>query len=146
MTKNRFEKSVAVAAGVAFLFAAPALTRAQTAQPVAAHAPAAAMPGAQQKNDANVQDDFSALNLTDDQKTAIDKIRKDGASHKETVERDPKLTPEQKDAFLTGYARMQYGMIFRVLSPEQQRQVRQKIIARRAADQAAQKKKQPLPH
>ena len=46
---------------------------------------------------------------------------------------------------LLGYTRMEYGEMFKVLTPEQQKQVRQKIHARRAADQAARQKQNPMP-
>ena len=64
-------------------------------------------------------------------------------SRKETVAKDQKLTGDQKDAMLLGYTRMEYGMIYRVLSPEQKREVSQRIRARKAADQAAQKMQPP---
>ena len=41
---------------------------------------------------------------------------------------------------LLGYTRMEYGMIYNVLSPSQKRQVSQRIRARKAADQAAAQK------
>jgi Spy/CpxP family protein refolding chaperone len=142
MNKNRFAKTVAVAAGLIFLWVAPRLTRAQSASPGPVQTPRTASPGAQAKRDSLPADDFAGLTYTDEQKAEIEKIRLDTKSRKAVVAKDDKLTADQKDAMLLGYTRMEYGRIYKVLSPEQQRQVRQRISARRAADRAA-KKKQP---
>jgi Spy/CpxP family protein refolding chaperone len=143
MNNNRFAKTVAVAAGLIFLWAAPGLTRAQSASPRPAQTSKVAST-AQAKRDSLPPDDFAGLSYTDEQKAEIDKIRLDTKSRKAMVAKDEKLTADQKDAMLLGYTRMEYGRIYKVLSPEQQRQVRQRIHARRAADEAA-KKKQPQP-
>jgi Spy/CpxP family protein refolding chaperone len=142
MNKNRFAKPVAIAAGLIFLWAAPGLTRAQSASPRPVPTSKVASPGAQANRDSLPPDDFAGLSYTDEQKAEIEKIRLDTTSRKAVVAKDEKLTADQKDAMLLGYTRMEYGRIYKVLSPEQQRQVRQRISARRAAHQAA-KKKQP---
>jgi len=139
MKKNRLAKPVAVAAGFIFLLTAPGMARTQSAPPGAFQTPTAVSPGAQDYP----ADDFAGLSFTDEQKAEIDKIRKDSASRKEVVAKDEKLTSDQKDAMILGYARLEYGSIFKVLSPEQQRQVRQKIRARKAAEQATQSKQPP---
>jgi hypothetical protein len=139
MNKNRFAKPVAVAAGFIFLLAAPGLVRTQSTPSGAVQTPTPASPGAQPFP----EDDFAGLSFTDEQKTEIDKIRRDTASRKEVVAKDEKLTSDQKDAMILGYTRLEYSSIFKVLSPEQQRQVRQKIRARKAADPATQSKQSP---
>jgi hypothetical protein len=144
MNKHRFAKPVAIAAGLIFLWAAPGLTRAQSASPRPVQTSKVASAGAQAKRDVLPPDDFAGLTYTDEQKAEIDKIRLDTKSRKAVVAKDEKLTADQKDAMLLGYTRIEYGRIYKVLSPEQQRQVRQRIRARRTADQAAQKK-QPQP-
>jgi hypothetical protein len=144
MNKHRFAKPVAFAAGLIFLWAAPGLTRAQSASPRPVQTSKVASAGAQAKRDTLPPDDFAGLTYTDEQKAEIDKIRLDTKSRKAVVAKDEKLTADQKDAMLLGYTRMEYGRIYKVLSPEQQRQVRQRIRARRTADQTAQKK-QPQP-
>jgi hypothetical protein len=144
MNKHRFAKPVAIAAGLIFLWAAPGLTRAQSASPRPVQTSKVASAGAQAKRDVLPPDDFAGLTYTDEQKAEIDKIRLDTKSRKAVVAKDEKLTADQKDAMLLGYTRMEYGRIYKVLSPEQQRQVRQRIRARRTADQTAQKK-QPQP-
>jgi Spy/CpxP family protein refolding chaperone len=142
MNNNRFAKTVAVAAGLIFLWVAPGLTRAQSASPRSVQISKVAPTGAQANRDSLPPDDFAGLSYTDEQKAEIEKIRLDTKSRKAVAAKDEKLTADQKDAMLLGYTRMEYGRIYKVLSPEQQRQVRQRIHARRAADEAA-KKKQP---
>src|SRR5271169_2225419 len=142
MNKMRFAKPMAVAAGFILLCAAPSLTRAQSASPGPVQAPTAAAPGAQAKADYST-DDFAGLSFTDEQKAEIAKVRLDTKSRKEVVAKDEKFTADQKDAMLLGYTRLEYGMIYRVLSPEQKREVSRRNRARRAADQAAKRKQAP---
>lgn len=143
MNKNRFAKHVAVAAGFIFLFAAPGLTRAQSGPPAPVHTQKVVSHGPQPTKDSLPPDDFAGLNFTEEQKAEIAQIRRNTKSNKDAVVNDEKLTADQKDAMLLGYTRMEYGMVYKVLSPEQQRQVREKVLARRAADQAATKKQPP---
>jgi Spy/CpxP family protein refolding chaperone len=89
--------------------------------------------------------DFDGLNFTDEQKAEIDKIHRETESYKSIVAKDDKLTPDQKDAMLYGYTRLEIGRTFKVLTPEQQKEVRKRILARRAADQSA-PQKQPQRH
>ena len=143
MKKNRFAKPVAVAAGFIFMCAAPGLTRAQSGPSVPMRNATSVSPsGAQSTKKSLPADDFAGLTYTDEQKTEIAQIRRDANSHRDAVLKDDKLTADQKDAMLLGYTRIEYGQIYKVLSPEQQKQVRHRISARQEADQAA-KKKQP---
>jgi len=96
--------------------------------------------GAHPRKPSSLEDDFAALNYTDEQKVEIEKIRQDTKLHRDAVEKDDKLTADQKDAMLVGYNRLEYGMIYKVLTPQQKKQVREKIHARRVADQSAPKK------
>jgi Spy/CpxP family protein refolding chaperone len=142
MNKNRFAKAVAVAVGFSFLIAARGMVRADSTRSAATRTPNAVSQSAQPRRNTSPQDDFAGLNYTDEQKAQIEKIHQDLLLRKGVIVKDDKLSPEQKDAMLVGYARMEYGQIFKVLTPEQQKQVRQRISARRAADQEA-KNKQP---
>jgi hypothetical protein len=101
------------------------------------------VPGAQPKKDSSPQDDFDGLNYTDEQRAEINKIHRETESNKSAVVNDEKLTSDQKNAMLLGYTRMEYGRMFRTLSTEQQRKVRKRILARRAADQQVAQRKQP---
>ena len=143
MNKNRFRKPVAATAGCFFLFVAPGLTLSQSAPPGSARTPTVASPVAQQKKDTPPPDDFAGLQYTDEQKAEIDKIHQETKSHKDVAAKDQKLTADQKDAMLLGYTRMESGRIYKVLTPEQQKEVNQRIRARRAADQATQQKQPP---
>jgi len=91
----------------------------------------------------SLEDDFAGLDLSDEQKSEIEKIRQDTESRRGVVAKDSNLNSDQKNAMIQGYARLEYSQIFRVLTPIQQRVVRQRIMARRAADQAS---KGPQPH
>jgi hypothetical protein len=118
MQKNRVAKSLAVAAQWMFLMAAPGLAPAQSPAPLmvqpSASSPAAADPYAAA---------FSGLTYTDKQKEAIGKIKEDYNSRKAIVQKSDKLDQDQKDAMLTGYTRLEYREIYKVLTPEQQKEV-----------------------
>ena len=140
---NRLAKPVAVATGFILLCAASGMARVQSATPSPMQTPKVASQESQAKKDAAPADDFAGLNYTDEQKAEIEKIHQTTRTNKEAVAKDSKLTPEQKDAMLTGYTRMEYGQIYRVLSTEQKREVQRRIRARRAADHAERIKKAP---
>jgi hypothetical protein len=134
MKNDLFRKSLTAAAGLILLGAV--LTRAQ----IGSHDPA------QSQKDSNrgslPADDFAGLTFSDEQKTEIDKIHRDITARKDAVTNE-RLNSDQKDAMLQGYTRIEYRRVYGVLTPEQQMQVRQKVRARREADQAAQKKQSP---
>jgi Spy/CpxP family protein refolding chaperone len=140
MNKDRFAKAVAVAVGFSLLIAARGTASADSTRSATMRAPNAISQSSQARRNTTPQDDFAGLNYTDEQKAQIERIHQDLLLRKGVIVKDEKLSPEQKDAMLVGYARMEYGQIFKVLTPEQQKQVRQKILARRAADQVAKNK------
>ena len=135
MSKNRLAKPVAVVGGFIFLCAVPGRARAQSAPPGSVQAPKVASSGAQMKRDSLPADDFAGLKYSEEQKTEIDQIQRSTKALMGAVVKDDKLTSDQKNAMLLGYKRLEYGQIYKVLTPEQQRQVRQKITARKAEDQ-----------
>jgi|SRR5579859_6403264 len=140
MNKNQFALSVTAAAGFIFLSAVSGLALDQNGRPVVRQGPATVSRGTQPKVNSSLANDFAGLNYTDEQKAEIDKIHRETEARKETVAKNDKLNTDQKNAMLLGYTRMEYGSIFKVLSPQQQKQIRQRIQARRATDQAGQKK------
>ena len=144
MNKASFPTPAAITA-VLMLLCLPAFARADSARSGAVQTPGAISPSTQPMRAPLPPNDFAGLNLTDEQKAEIDKIHREIESNKSVVAKDEKLTPDQKDAMLLGYTRMEYGRTFKVLTPEQQKEVRQRIQARKAADQSAQKR-QPPPH
>lgn len=91
-----------------------------------------------------MEDDFAGLAYSDDQKSEIDKIHQNTKSHQDVVAKDTQLNGDQRDAMLLGYTRMEYGEIYKVLTPEQKRQVQQKIRARRADQEAAKRHQVPV--
>jgi Spy/CpxP family protein refolding chaperone len=155
MNKNRFAKRLAVAAGFFFLCAAATgLARAQDSPPSPSSPPTPTspvltprkpLPMARSKKAPSAADDFAGLQFTNEQKAKIDQIHQDMKLRTDAVAKDGKLTPEQRDAMLAGYERMERGQVFKVLTTEQQKEVLKKVHARHVAEQDAQKKKQPLP-
>jgi Spy/CpxP family protein refolding chaperone len=145
MRMNRFAKRVAVTVGLFFLSAAPGRTRVQSSPPGTVETPQETSPAAQPKKDTRPADDFAGLKYTDDQKAKIDQIHQDMKSRMDAVVKDEKLSPEQKDAMLEGYRRLERGEVFKVLTPEQQKEVSKKISARRAAEQQEKKQQQSQP-
>lgn len=146
MDKNRFAKRIAVAAGFFLLCAAPGLTCAQSTPPSPAPTPHQPLPAARPKKVARRPDVFAGLTYTDDQKAKIDQIHQDMKSRTDAVVRDEKLSADQKDAMLEGYKRMEQQQVFAVLTPEQQKEVRERVRARRAAEQEEKKKRQSPPN
>jgi hypothetical protein len=146
MNKSRFAKRVAVTAGFIFLGAAAGLTRAQSSPAGPVQTPHRVSPVVRPKKDIRATDDFAGLTFTDDQKLKIDQIHQHFKSRMDAVVKDEKLSPEQKRAMLEGFRRMEIGEVFKALTPEQQIEVRKKVLARRAAEKEEQEKtRQPLP-
>src|ERR1700722_1009568 len=131
MKKKRFAESLNLAAGLILLFAAPASVRAESVPQDAMRAPTPASPATQPKGD-SLPDFFVGLNYTDDQKAEIAQIRKNMDTRRGAVAKDDRLTQDQKDAMTLGYTHLENGEIFKVLTPEQRRQVRQRLQAHRA--------------
>jgi hypothetical protein len=145
MTKTRFAKRVAVATGFFFMCAAPGLTRAQSSPPGPVQTPQGTSPVARPKKATSPTDDFAGLKFTEDQKAKIDQIHQNMKSNLDAVVKDKDLNEDQKEAMLEGFRRMERGQVFKVLTPEQQTEVRKRVLARHAAEQQEHKKQQPLP-
>ena len=140
MKTKRIRKQVTVAAGFLFLWWAPGLAGAQDSAPGSAPPPPLASPETRVKKESNPLDDFAGLTYTDEQKAKIDQIRQTTRQRMDAVRKDEKLTPEAKQAMLEGYQRLEIGELFKVLTPEQQAEIRKKAQARRE-----QQKKQNRP-
>ena len=95
-------------------------------------------------------DDFAGLEFTDDQKSRISKIHEDFKARLDAVIKDDKLSPDQKGAMLQGFERMERGEVYKVLTREQQQEVRKRVLARRAAADREQQERNrqatPTPH
>ena len=145
MNTIRFAKSIAITAGLMILSATPWSVRADSAAHGALQTPTPASRGVQPTTNSALNDDFAGLVYSDEQKAEVAKIHSESERRKGMVAKDDKLTPDQKDAMLLGYTRLEYGEIFKVLTPIQKKLVRSRMQARREADQATRKKQQP-PH
>ena len=145
MKKNGIKKQAAVGAAILFLWCAPELASAQNSASGSAPPPYLASPEARAKKESRPPDDFAGLTFTDEQKTKIDKIRQDTKQRMDAVKKDEKLSPEAKQAMLDGYQRLELGEVFKVLTPEQQKEVRKKAQARRAAEQQKKQNRPPTP-
>jgi len=145
MNMIRVATSVAITAGLISLLAAPRPARADSATHSARQAPTATSSTAQRNHEAATagEDDFAGLDLTAEQKAEFAKIREGTEAKKALVAKDTKLSSDAKDAFMLGYTRQEYGAMFKVLTPLQQKVVRKKMADRRAADQAAHAKPAP---
>jgi len=137
MSKVAFVKTVIAAGGFLFLCAAPELAVGQSIQGQSNQP--GAMPPAPMKSglaptgkSAAPPDLLEGVTLADDQKAKIAQIREETKSRLAATDSDKKLSPEAADAMRRGYQRLENGRILEVLTPEQQRQVRQRIAAWRA--------------
>jgi Spy/CpxP family protein refolding chaperone len=92
----------------------------------------------------STEDDFAGLEYTDEQKARINQIHQDMKSRMDVVVKDEKLNADQRNAMLQGYGRMERAQVFKVLTPEQQKEVLKKIRARRV-EQQQEKKQQHSP-
>lgn len=121
------------------------MSLAQETTPAAAPTPHKALPPIRANKALGPGDDFAGLHYTDDQKAQIRKIREDFKARMDAVAKSDKLSPEQKGAMLQGYAHMERGEVYKVLSPDQQMEVRKRTLARRAeARKLGEEKQQPL--
>jgi Spy/CpxP family protein refolding chaperone len=145
MKITRLATSTVLAAGIVSSLAVPGLSRADSTTHSALQAPKATSDTAQKAHDAAAagENDFAGLDLTAEQKAQFAKIHEGMEARKALVAKDTKLSPDQKDAFMLGYTRQEYGEMFKALTPLQQKQVRKKMADRRAADQAAHAKQAP---
>lgn len=142
MNKIAFVKRFVIAGGFLFLCTAPKLAYGQASPLGAAPPPPMRSPAAPPRNSTRPPDLLAGLTLTDDQQVKIDQIRADTKSRLAAVANDKRLSPEATDAMLRGFERIENGKIFEVLTPEQQREVRRRMSAWRAA--AGQPQKYPL--
>jgi hypothetical protein len=133
MKKYAFVKRVVIAGGFLILCGVPASGFGQSSPARAAQSrrlkPAAPQPG----KSAPAPDFFEGLTLTDEQKAKIEEIRQDTKSRLEAVSKNDTLGPEVKDAMVGGFQRIENSKIYDVLSPEQQRAVRRRASAWKAA-------------
>ena len=144
MKRTRFAK-LATAAGLLLVSAIPDRTSGQSLPATSAETPLKTTPPARAKRAPDPLEDFAGLNFNEEQKAKIQQIRQDIKSRMDAVAQDQKLNPDQKEAMLLGFQRMERSQVFEVLTPEQQSEVRKRVQARRKAEKQAQRP-QPSPH
>jgi periplasmic protein CpxP/Spy len=111
---NKFIKHGLVAA-LLLVGAVPAITRAQDATQ-----------GAGQEQPAPAQKaDRPNLNLTDDQKAQMKKIREDAKSQMDAVKNDPSLSADQKQAKMKQIRRDSHKQVEAMLTPEQRKTMKE---------------------
>ena len=145
LSRNRVGKRALVVCGFLSLLVAPGLLGSQSNSSEAPATPHPASPAAPAKADTRPMDDFAGLTLTDDQKAKIGQIRQNAKLRGDAVVKNERLSQGQKDATLEGLQRKETSESFKVLTPEQQAEVRKRITARRAAEQQQQPSKQAAP-
>lgn len=148
MFNPRAATRAAVAVACVFLFALPVLALTEPTAPTvppASKAPAPQSSSARPPARSSPGDDFVGLDYTPDQKAAIEKIHRQTLTRREAILRDTRLSQDQKDAMLFGYTRMEYVDIYKVLTPDQQSKVREKVRVRREAEKEAHKGQQAPP-
>ena len=138
MNKTDVSRFVLAGAGLVFLSSVPGPSLAQNSSqaPVPlqqATASPASTPRPVPKKVTGPLDYFEGLTYTDEQKAKIDEIHKQTKARLDTVVRDDKLSPEQRDAMVQGYRRIEAGEIFELLTPGQQKEVQERAKAHRAA-------------
>jgi hypothetical protein len=134
----------AAVAAIFLLCAAPASTRAQSGQPAPMQAPPKTSAVARAKHDARATDYFAGLTFAKDQQAKMDELHQNMKARMDAVVKDQKLNADQKAAMLAGFQRMENRQAFKLLTPEQQKVVRDRIRAEHAADHV-ETKKQPAP-
>jgi Spy/CpxP family protein refolding chaperone len=147
MKMNRLTKLLVAGGALVFLSATSMLAGAQSAPPAPVSTPRKTTSRPiRTKKEPGPMDDFAGLNFTDDQKARINKIHEDFKARMDAVIKDEKLSADQKGAMLQGFQHMQRGEVYKVLTPDQQTEVRKRILARRTeAKKEQDKTKQPTP-
>jgi len=129
---NRVVHGATIAVCVILLCAVQRSAHADTSSRHTMEIPNPALPGSQHL--ISPADDFAGLGLSDEQKSEIEKIRTNTEMHRGLVAKNPSMNSDQKDAMIEGYTRQEYTRIFRILTPIQQKIVRQRVMAHRAAE------------
>ena len=145
MKRMRFAKRLAAAAGLLLVSAIPDRTCGQSLPPAPVQTPLKTTPAARPKKAPDPMDDFAGLNFNEEQKAKIQQIRQDTKSRMDAVERDNKLSQDQKEAMLFGFQRLERSQVYQMLTPEQQFEVRKKVQARRRAEKQQPPRPQPPP-
>lgn len=137
--RSRVGQRVLVVSGLLLSLTASRLVGSQSNSSGAPATPHPASPAAPAKAETLPID---GLTLTEDQKAKIAQIRQHAELRREAMIKDEGLSQSQKDTALQLLQRIEASKIFKVLTPDQQKEVEKRITARRAAEQQS---KQAVP-
>ena len=132
--RTRVGKRVVVASALLLLLAGARLVGSQSNSSAAPSTPQTASPAVPPKANALPLD---GLKLTDDQKTRIAKIRQVEARREATIKNEA-LNQDRKETILQRLNLIETSEIFRVLTPDQQKEVQKRIADRHASEQQEQ--------
>ena len=133
--RTRVGKPVLVASALLSLLAGPRLVGSQSNSSAAPSTPHTASPAAA----ANAETlPLEGLKLTDDQKTKIAKIRQHVKARREAIIKNEALNQDRKETILQRLNLIETSEIFRVLTPDQQKEVQMRIADRHASEQQEQ--------
>jgi Spy/CpxP family protein refolding chaperone len=135
MNTFRNMKRLAITAGLLAMCSAPAIVSAQESSPSQTPQADPGQQAAGPQHGPRHQDELANLNLTDDQKTQVQKIRQDTKSQSEAVKGDTTLTPDQQHAKMQEIHKASHEQILALLTPEQRKQMKSDEMARKAAKQ-----------
>ena len=141
MKASRFARGRGITAGLLFLSVLPGLTGAESVPPASTPTQPMTPPAARPQKLAESMDEFAGLKFTDDQRTKIRQIHQNTKASMDAVVKSDKLSPEQKGAMLQGYQHRERAEVYKLLTPEQQTEVRKRILARREASKREQEKR-----
>jgi Spy/CpxP family protein refolding chaperone len=143
MNRNSLTKQIAAAAGLLVLTFAPGISRAQSSSQPPAQDQNQAAPAAPAEHEGSMHGAMQGLNLSDDQKTAMKKIHESTKAQLVAVNKDESLTADQKAAKIHQVRHGARRQMVKLLTPEQQQQMRANVRALRAAHR--EKQRQPPP-
>jgi Spy/CpxP family protein refolding chaperone len=140
MIRNNITKQIAVAAGFLALSFAPGISRAQSSAQPPAQDPRPAAPA---QHEGRMHGAMKGLNLTDDQKAGMKKIHESTKAQLDAVNKDESLTADQKEAKIHQLRHGARLQMVKLLTPEQQQQMRANVRALRASRREKQQQQQP---
>jgi Spy/CpxP family protein refolding chaperone len=143
MNRNSLTKQIAIATGLLALTFVPGITRAQSSSQPPAQDQSQAAPAAPERHEGRMHRAMQGLNLTVEQKTAMKKIHESTKAQLDAVNKDESLTADQKAAKIHQLRHSGRMQMVKLLTPEQQQQMRANVRAMRAAHR--EKQQQPPP-
>jgi Spy/CpxP family protein refolding chaperone len=136
MKNSGIVKRLIVAAGLIALSGMSAFLRAQEPTPSNGQGTVQGENQATATKRGEMRDtELSKLNLSDDQKAQVKKIREDAQMQMDAVKNDTALSADQKQAKMQQIHKSSHQQVEQVLTPEQRKQMKADEMARKAARQ-----------